>query len=57
MTNKIPFFFTVSQAKQILTLIDWNNEEGVYSDRRDYWQQRNNAIEREITEKLNKEYE
>lgn len=52
MTNKIPFFFTVSQAKQILSLIDWSKEEGVYSGRRDYWQKRNNAIEKEIRQRL-----
>lgn len=34
--SKIPFFFTVSQAKQILSFIDWNEEEGVYSGRLDY---------------------
>ena len=52
MTNKIPFLFTVSQAKQILSLIDWSNEEGVYSGRADYWNQRNKAIEKEITNRL-----
>lgn len=50
--SKIPFFFTVSQAKQILSLIDWNEEEGVYSGRLDYWQQRNKAIKTEITNRL-----
>lgn len=50
--SRIPFFFTVSQAKQILSLIDWNKEEGVYSGRLDYWQQRNKAIETEITNRL-----
>ena len=38
--SKIPFFFTVSQAKQILSLIDWNKEEGVYSGRVYYWKVR-----------------
>lgn len=50
--SKIPFFFTVSQAKQILSLIDWNKEEGIYSGRVDYWNQRNKAIETEITNRL-----
>ena len=50
--SKIPFFFTISQAKQILSLIDLNKEEGVYSGRLDYWQQRNKAIETEITNRL-----
>ena len=50
--TRIPFFFTVSQAKQILSLIDWNKEEGVYSGRLDYWNQRNKAIETEITNRL-----
>ena len=50
--TRIPFFFTVSQAKQILSLIDWNKEEGVYSGRVDYWNQINKAIETEITNRL-----
>lgn len=50
--KKIPFFFTVSQAKQILSLIDMNREDGVYSGRLDYWQQRNKNIETEITNRL-----
>lgn len=52
MTERIPFFFTASQAKQILTLIEWNNEEGSYSGRFDYWKQRNKAIETEIAKRL-----
>lgn len=50
--SKIPFFFTVSQAKQILSLIDLNRDDGVYSGRLDYWQQRNKNIETEITNRL-----
>lgn len=50
--NKIPFFFTISQAKQILSLIDMNREDGVYSGRLDYWQQRNKNIETEIINRL-----
>ena len=50
--TRIPFFFTVSQAKQILSLIDWNKEEGVYSGRLDYWNKRNKAIKTEITNRL-----
>ena len=50
--SKIPFFFTVSQARQILSLIDMNREDGVYSGRLDYWQQRNRNIETEITNRL-----
>lgn len=50
--SRIPFFFTVSQAKQILSLIEMNKEDGVYSGRLDYWQKRNSAIEKEIENRL-----
>lgn len=52
MMSKIPFFFTISQAKQILSLIEMNREDGTYSGRLDYWLQRNNNIEKEITQRL-----
>lgn len=50
--SKMLFLFTKSQAEQILSLIEMNREDGTYNGRLDYWLQRNNNIEHEITKRL-----